>query len=210
MKSLELSGSKRVNLGKRGAKDLRNEGKVPCVIYGGKENIHFTAKIFDFKKLIYTPEVYVVKVDVEGQKVDAIIQDLQFHPVTDELMHVDMVELADKPVSIYLPINITGTSRGVLAGGKLALNKRKIKVKAMPSALVDNITIDITKLRIGDSVRIKEIPAGNLTILEAPNDVVVAVKASRKSAKGSGPADEEEATEEAATEAPAEEAAAEA
>lgn len=209
MKTIELSGSKRVNLGKKESKRLRNSGEVPCVVYGGKENLHFSAKSLDFNKIIYTPEVFIVKVDVEGQKVDAVIQDLQFHPVTDALTHVDLVQLIDgKPLSVSLPVSLTGKSKGVLKGGKLRQNMRTVKVKGLPSALVDNITIDITNLRIGDSVRIKELTQTGLTFLDAANDVVVAVKSSRKAAGGNDD-DEEETTEEGA-EAPAEEAAAEA
>ena len=181
MKSLELSGSKRVNLGKKESKKLRNEGNVPCVVYGGKENIHFTAKAMDFKKIIYTPEVFVLKLDIEGEKVDAMVQDLQFHPVTEAILHVDLIQLIDgKVITTDLPIVLKGNSKGVKNGGKLSLNKRKVKVKALPSALVDNITIDITDLKIGDSIRISELSQDGITFLEAANDVVVAVKTSRK------------------------------
>jgi large subunit ribosomal protein L25 len=181
MKSLELSGLKRVNLGKKDSKNIRKEGNVPCVVYGGKENLHFTAKSMDFNKFIYTPEVFIIKLDVEGQKVDAMIQDLQFHPLKDTLLHVDLIQLTEgKAVSVELPINITGVSKGVKNGGKLRLNKRVVKVKCLPSALIDNITIDVTDLKIGDSVRLKELSEDGLTFLEAANDVVVGVKTSRK------------------------------
>ena len=201
MKSIELSGSKRVSLGKKDSKNLRREGKVPCVVYGGKENVHFTTESISFKNIIYTPEVFVIKLDVEGNKLDAVIQDMQFHPVTDELIHVDLVQLIDgKPLTVNLPINLTGSAKGVKKGGKLRLNKRNVKVKGLPTALVDNITIDITNLKIGDSVRIKELAQEGLTFTEAPNDVVVAVKTSRKAAAQSGNDDDDE-EEEAATEA---------
>ena len=196
MKSLELSGSKRVALGKKESKKLRKEGQVPCVVYGGKENIHFTAKSIDFSKIIYTPAVYILKLDIDGEKVDAIIQDLQFHPVTDALTHVDLVQLTEgKAITISLPVTLTGSSKGVMNGGKLRLNKRKVKVNGLPSALVDDVKIDITNLKIGDSIRISELSVDGLKFLEAENDVVVAVKTSRKAVAEAAEEEEGEAAE---------------
>ena len=180
MKSVALSGNKRAERGTSNAKSLRKEEKVPCVIYGGKENIHFTVNEVAFSKLVNTPEVFFINLDVDGITYKAIIKDVQYHPVTDRALHVDFLEVAeDKAVTVKLPVKLTGNSRGVINGGKLRTVTRKLKVNGLPSALPEFIELDITDLRIGQSIKVEEVKGDGLTFLDASNAVVVAVKRSR-------------------------------
>lgn len=217
MKSVALSGIKRNGRGSADSNTLRKEESVPCVIYGGKENIHFTVNEVSFNKIINSPEVYFVELTIDGTAYKTIVKDVQFHPVTDRVLHVDFLEVTDKPVTVNLPLNLTGNARGVLMGGKLRTVTRRLKVRGLADDLPENITIDIAKLKIGDSIKVGELAVNGLTFLDAPNAVVVAVKMSRAAMSGAG-ADEDdaEATEgeggeeaEATAEAPAEPAAAE-
>jgi large subunit ribosomal protein L25 len=192
MKVSQLSGSLRTNVGKKDAKALRNAERVPCVLYGQGTQTHFSASKNDVEKLVFTPEVYQVEIDIDGKKSKAIIQDIQQDPIKDTVRHIDFYELDDKkPVKVGLPVRLTGASRGVLAGGKLLQVFRRLTVVALPSALPDAVTIDITKLRIGQSIRVSQIEADGLKFLEPANAVVVSVKMSRGAAKGAD-ADEEE------------------
>lgn len=180
MKSVALNGNKRAERGTSNAKSLRKEEQVPCVIYGGKENTHFTVNEIAFGKLVNSPEVFFVELDIDGAAHKAIIKDVQYHPVTDRVMHVDFLEVAaDKPVTIKLPVKLTGSSKGVLNGGKLRTVTRKLKVNGLPSALPEFIEIDITNLKIGQSIKVAEVNIDGLTFLDASNAVVVAVKRSR-------------------------------
>lgn len=180
MKVKSLSGSPRENVGSKGAKALRQEGRVPGVIYGNGENIHFHVKETDFNKLINTPEVYFINIEIDGKEYKSIIKDMQFHPVTDRCVHIDLLAVADdKQVQIDLPLILEGSSPGVLNGGKLRKNYRKIKVKALPAALPENITVDISTLKIGDFVRLGDIDIKGLTIIGDLRDVCVSVKTSR-------------------------------
>lgn len=197
MKKVSLSGSLRENVGKKDAKKVRREGLIPCVIYGGKEQVQFTVQTKDFDKLIFTPEINIIDLTVDGKKYEAIIQDVQYHPVTDKVFHIDFLELIPgKPVTVAVPIKITGTSEGVLQGGKLHKRKRKLVIKALKDNLPDYIEIDITRLNIGDSIKVQDLERENITFLEPPSDMVVAVKVTRM-ATGMAPAEEElEAAEE--------------
>lgn len=200
MKSVALSGNKRAERGSSNANSLRKEEKVPCVIYGGKENIHFTVNEVQFGKLINTPEVYFIDLDIDGSKYKAIIKDIQFHPVTDRPMHIDFLEVSeDKPVTVSIPVKLTGNARGVINGGKLRMVTRRLKVNGLPSALPEAIELDITNLRIGQSIKVEAIDMEGLTFLDSPNAVVAAVKMSRVAI-----ADEEEEETEEGAEASAE------
>ena len=193
MKVSKLSGLLRANVGKKDAKALRNAERVPCVIYGQGTQVHFSARKIDVEKLIFTPEVYQVEIDVEGKVAKAIIQEIQQDNITGAVKHVDFYELNDsKPVKVALPVRLTGASRGVLAGGKLLQVFRRLTVFALPSALPDAVTIDITKLRIGQSIRVGQIEADGLKFLEPANAVVVSVKMARGAAKGSDGDDDED------------------
>lgn len=175
-----MSGSLRGNVGKKDAKRLRQEGLVPCVLYGGKEQIHFFTQEKQFKDIIYTPKVCFVNINIDGQKHMAILQDVQYHPVSDSILHVDFFEFSDdKPISLTVPIEITGTSPGVLKGGKLQQKFRNLKVSALPNNLPEKIVIDISNLDINDSVRVKNIKNDNYNILLPENNVLVIVSQTR-------------------------------
>jgi large subunit ribosomal protein L25 len=193
MKVSKLSGSVRTNVGKKDAAALRRADLVPCVLYGQGTQTHFSAKKNDIEKLVFTPEVYQVELDIEGQKATAIIQDIQQDPIKGTVRHIDFYQLdANKPVRVGLPVRLTGASRGVLAGGKLLQVFRRLTVVGLPNSLPDSISIDITKLRIGQSIRVSQIDSNDLKFLEPANAVVVSVKMARGAAKGSDADDEEE------------------
>lgn len=184
MKSITIKGSKRESVGKVATKALRNADKVPCVLYGGENPLHFSANELDFSKLVYTPNAHTVVLDIEGdQKINAILQDIQFHPVSDKILHVDFYQLFDdKEVSMDIPVTIEGSAPGVmLEGGTLVVSKRKLKVKALPNNLPDFITVDISKLRLGGKISVIDLEADDFTILHPDNTVVCKVRTSRAS-----------------------------
>ena len=193
MKVAQLSGSPRANVGTKDAKALRDAGQVPCVLYGQGTQTHFSVKDITIEKMVYNPDVFQFELDVDGKKTKAIIQEIQQHPVTDKVMHVDFLELdAKKPVKVALPVRLTGSSRGVMAGGKLMQVFRRLKVVGLPGELPDAITIDITKLRIGQSVRVGDLETGGLKFVDAKNAVVVAVKMARGASKAAEMDEEDE------------------
>lgn len=201
MKSITIKGSKRESVGKVATKALRNAGMVPCVIYGGDKPIHFSAEENEFRNLVYTPNVYTASIEIDGETISAVLQDIQFHPVTDSILHIDFYQLfEDKPITMTIPVQLTGKSPGVLNGGSLRFTNRKLKVKALPADLPDFITADISKLRIGNKLYITSLETKDYTFMHPDNTVVVQVRASRTAAVGS---DEEELDDEA-TEAAAE------
>tara|TARA_B100000780_G_C21115077_1_gene451037 strand:- start:1888 stop:2535 length:648 start_codon:yes stop_codon:yes gene_type:complete len=180
MKSVSISAEKRVDLGKKGAKALRSAGKVPCVIYGGESNQHFSATEIAFNNLVYTPNVYAVAIDIEGTIVNALIKEIQFHPVTDRVIHVDFVELIPgKVVNTNIPVTTTGNAIGVMNGGKLSKTLRKLSVRAIPENLPDAITIDIASMKIGDKVYVRDLDVEKYDVLTSKNAVIVAVKTAR-------------------------------
>ena len=184
MKSITIKGSKRESVGKVATKALRNADKVPCVLYGGENPLHFSANELDFSKLVYTPSAHTVVLDIEGdQKVNAILQDIQFHPVSDKILHVDFYQLFDdKEVSMDIPVTIEGSAPGVmLEGGTLVVSKRKLKVKTLPNNLPDFITVDISELRLGGKISVIDLEADDFTILHPDNTVVCKVRTSRAS-----------------------------
>ena len=193
MKVAQLSGSSRANVGKKDAKALRDAGQVPCVLYGQGTQTHFSVKDITIEKMVYNPDVFQFELDIDGKKTKAIIQEIQQHPVTDKVMHVDFLELdAKKPVKVALPVRLTGSSRGVMAGGKLMQVFRRLKVVGLPGELPDAITIDITKLRIGQSVRVGDLETEGLKFVDAKNAVVVAVKMARGASKAAEMDEEDE------------------
>jgi len=180
MKSVSISGSPRVNVGKKDAKALRNAENVPCVLYGGKEQIHFYAPYKEFMPLVYTPEVNTVKISINGKEYNALMQEIQFHPVNDKILHVDFLELfPDKHVIIDIPVKITGKSIGVKQGGKLIVGVRKLKVRALPSQLPDYIPVNVDNLDIGQSVKVENISIKEVQLLDAPNKVIVSARITR-------------------------------
>ena len=181
MKSVSINGIARVNLGKPFAKQLRKEDNVPCVIYGGTdEPIHFYAHENEFRKIIYTPDVFLVDVVIGDETISTTMRDIQFHPVTDRVLHIDFLRVIQgKKVQINIPVNVTGNSVGVRNGGRLAVNMRKIMVEAFSDKLPEVIELDITNVRIGESIRISDLAIDDVTFLNNANDVVVAVKTAR-------------------------------
>lgn len=195
MKSVSISAAKRVDLGKKEAKLSRAAGNIPCVIYGGKTNQHFTVKENALNNLIYTPNVYSVAIDIEGTSINALIKDIQFHPVTDRILHIDFIELVPgQTVNTLIPIVFEGSSIGVRNGGKLRKTLRKLSIRSTPENLPDNVTIDITPMKIGDKIYVKDLNVANFDILTAGSSVVVAVKTAR------GVVEEEEEAEDAPAE----------
>jgi large subunit ribosomal protein L25 len=180
MKSIAISGSPRENVGKRDAKELRYQGLVPAVLYGGPTQTHFAVSAADLRAVVYTPVVHFIDIDVAGKKSRAIIKDMQFHPLTEQLIHIDFLLLDDKkPITIEIPVKLTGTSPGVKVGGKLVQKLRKLRVKALPKDHLDNIEVSIEALEVGKSVKVNEINIPNLTITNAQEDTIVSVTTSR-------------------------------
>ena len=195
MKSVSISGSLRENVGKKDAKAQRNKGMIPCVIYGGKEQKMFVVDERQFKDLLYTPEVRYAEVNIDGDVRKAIVQETQFHAITDKLMHVDFLEVVDgKPITIEIPLKIAGTSPGVLKGGLLKKRVRKLKVRGLLENIPEEITSDISNLEINDMTKIGDVHIDNLEIVDNPNKVIIQVVPTRGSAAA---ATEEGAEEEA-------------
>ena len=193
MKTAHLSGSLRANVGKKDAAALRNAGLVPCVLYGQGEQTHFAVKRTAIDKIVFSPDVFQVALDIEGKKALGIIRELQQHPTKDTIQHVDFYELDEnKEVRVKLPVRITGSSRGVMAGGKLMTVFRQLECIGLPGALPDAITLDITKLRIGQSIRVNTIEIPGVQFLDPANAVVVSVKMARGAVKGADAADDED------------------
>ncbi|MEI6752150.1 MAG: 50S ribosomal protein L25/general stress protein Ctc [Paludibacter sp.] len=180
MKTFELKGTVRTVLGKKATKAERVVDNIPAVLYGGKENVHFTTTVSDVRKLVYSPEVFVVNLDIDGKKTKAVMKALQFHPVTDKVLHIDFLQLTeDKPVIVELPVKLEGLAEGVKAGGKLALEMRKLKVKGLYTEIPENIIIDVTELGLGKSIQVAKVSVDKLEILNAKNAVVAQVKLTR-------------------------------
>jgi len=199
MKSITITGSKRESVGKVATKALRNAGKVPCVLYGGDKPLHFSADEISFKNLVYTPNVYTATIELEGVTYNAILQDIQFHPVTDKILHVDFYQLFDdKLVTMNIPVRLVGVSPGVINGGSLRFAMRKLSVRALPADLPDFINADISKLKIGSKLTVAELAQDNLSLLHPESSVVVQVRTSRSAVSTNDEEDEE--GEETATE----------
>ena len=209
MKSITINGSQRESVGKVSTKALRNAGKVPCVVYGGDAPIHFSADELAFKNLVYTPDVHTVVVALEdGTKVECILQDIQFHPVTDRILHIDFYQIFDdKEVSMNIPVKITGNSRGVRIGGVLRIVNRKLRVKALPKDLPDFIEADITKMRIGAKMYITAIKQDGFKIMHTDNTVICQVRTSRTAVADDDEDEDEDEEGAEGAEAPAAEAA---
>ena len=200
MKSITIKGSKRESVGKVATKALRNADKVPCVLYGGDNPLHFSANELDFSKLVYTPNAHTVVLDINGdQKINAILQDIQFHPVSDKILHVDFYQLSeDKEVNMEIPVVIEGSAPGVLLeGGTLEISKRKLKVRALPKNLPDFINVDISSLKLGNKILTADLESEGFSILHPDNTVVCKVRISRASMSLEEEVEEGEVAEEA-------------
>ena len=184
MKSISIKGSERESVGKVATKAVRNAGMVPCVIYGGSQPVHFQAETKAFKGLVYTPNAHTVAIDLDGKTYNAILQDIQFHPVSDAILHIDFFQLSDdKEIIMEVPVKITGTSPGVLLGGVLNLNQRRLKVKALPKNLPDFVEANISELQMGNKLYVTKLAADNFKLMHPDNTVVAQVKISRAAMK---------------------------
>tara|TARA_R110002073_G_scaffold221808_4_gene382004 strand:- start:27602 stop:28255 length:654 start_codon:yes stop_codon:yes gene_type:complete len=181
MKSITINGSKRESVGKKATKALRNAGEVPCVLYGGDKPVHFSAAELAFSKLIYTPNAHTVVIALDnGDSMDAVLQDIQFHPVTDRILHVDFYQLfQDKEIAMDIPVRLVGNSKGVKNGGVLRRNNRKLRIKALPTNLPDFIEIDITPMKIGSKFYVGDLDQEKYRFLHTDNTVVCQIKTAR-------------------------------
>ncbi len=185
MKSITIKAQERESVGKKATKALRDAGMVPCVVYGGSQPVHFAADERAFKGLVYTPNAHTVVIELEGgKKIDAILQDIQFHPVSDKINHIDFFQLNDeREIIMEVPVKVTGTSPGVLLGGVLRLNQRRLKVKALPKNLPDYVEADISGLEMGNKLYVTKIAADNFKLMHPDNTVVCQVRISRAAMK---------------------------
>jgi large subunit ribosomal protein L25 len=181
MKKFELKGALRSQITKQDVKALRAQSLVPCVLYGGDEQVHFSVAEFDLRGLVYTPEAHMVNLNLDGGKsYKAILQDIQFHPVTDAINHIDFLQVFDdRPLTMGVPVKFTGASEGVKMGGKLVAKGRKLKVNGLPNNLPDFISVDISSLRIGEGIRIRDLNVNGVTFLDSPNNMIVSVRMTR-------------------------------
>jgi large subunit ribosomal protein L25 len=204
MKTIEIKGSIRKELGKKSSKQIRKAGNVPCVLYGNQENVHFSAHENSFKNLVYTHEAHLVKLVVEDKEYLAVLKDIQFHPVTDRILHIDFISVLDtKPVIINIPVKITGDSVGVIAGGKLSIKRRNLKVRGLAKDLPEYLQIDITDLKIHEGVKVGDLSYPGIELLDPKKSMVLSIATSRVAQKTGEEVVEEAAAE--AAEAPAEE-----
>ena len=187
MKSIEIKGSLRTDLGKKSTRELRKNNGVPCVLYGVKKDenglpvaTHFSVTVDGLRNLVYTPNIYLVNLDIDGTVVTAIMKDIQFHPVKDNILHVDFLQVEEnKPVVMEVPVQLEGLAEGVRAGGKLALQIRKLKVKANYNAIPERLVIDVTPLGLGKTIKVGELSYEGLELMNAKDAVVCAVKLTR-------------------------------
>lgn len=184
MKTFEIKGELRTEIGKKNANQLRKEEKIPCVIYGGKENIHFSATEKEFLHLIYTPNVYIANIKLENAEYNAVMREIQCHPVSDKVLHIDFLQVFDdKNVTVPVPIKLNGFAKGVKDGGKLNLERRKLNVSGFPKAIPDVIEIDVTNVELGKTIKVGDINIPNIKLTDNSNTVVASVKLTR-AAKG--------------------------
>lgn len=187
MKNFELAGQLRSEYGKKAAKELRKQDLVPCNLYGNGNNVTFTVNVADVRKLIYTPDTMIVNLSIDGKKYDAVVKELQFHPVKEQLLHIDFLEVSEKkPVTVEIPVQLVGHAEGVKAGGKLSLEVRKLKVSAIYTNLPDRVVIDVTELGLGKKIQVADLHFDNYCIANVKDLVVAQVKATRASKQQEG------------------------
>lgn len=187
MKSIDIAGSLRTETGKKATRDLRRNNQVPCVLYGVNKDekglpvaTHFTVTVEGLRKLVYTPHIYVVNLNIDGQVVNAIMKDIQFHPVTDAILHIDFYQINEEfPITMEVPVQLEGLAEGVRAGGKLVMQVRKLKVKALYNNVPERMVINVTNLGLGKTIKVGDLHYDNLEILNAKDTVVCAVKLTR-------------------------------
>ena len=180
MNSVSLSGSLRENVGKKDAKKLRAQGLVPCIIYGNGREVRFYTEAKSFKSILFTPETYIIDFTIDGQVYRTILQDIQYHPLSDEVLHADFLEVTEeKPITVTLPVRTEGTSPGVMRGGKLKVRIPRLKVKGLIKDLPDFVMVNISELNVNQAIRVKDLAIENVTPLVAPNNIVCDVKAKK-------------------------------
>lgn len=203
MKHFKLSATVRKadQLGKKATKGLRREGLVPVVLYGGSETQHLVVKADDINKLIYTPDIFLIELDVEGKLIKAVLKEVQFHPVSDKTLHTDLYEVSeDKPIVMSVPVVLNGHAVGVRAGGKLVREKRNLRVRAVYDKIPENLVIDVTNLKLGKTIQVHELSFEGLELVDAPQAVVCAVKQTRAARGKDATESESEETEEEGSE----------
>jgi len=184
MKTVALTGELRSDLGSKHSRAMRNEGKVPCVLYGGGEHIHFFVYSPDFKALVYTPNTYKVQLTIEGKKYMSVLHDMQFHPVNEAILHADFLAVDDKkPITVSIPVTVDGNSPGVRAGGKLIQKIQRLKIKGLISNIPDSVVINIDALDLGQSIKVKDIEIPSIDILDNKDNAIVSVKMTRNVVK---------------------------
>jgi large subunit ribosomal protein L25 len=180
MKSVAIQGELRTAIGKKDSKKLRTESKVPCVLYGSEEPVHFQVDAAEFRKVVYTPNVYLVTLTISGKEYTAIMQDIQWHPIEEQILHVDFLSIdQEKPVKIEVPVKVEGYAKGMRAGGKMKLNLRRLKVKALAKDLPDSIKLNINELELGQSIKVGQISVDNMEILNSKSIPVVTIMVTR-------------------------------
>jgi large subunit ribosomal protein L25 len=183
MKTVSMSGSSRESVGKKDAKLQRSEGRIPCVLYGGKEQYKFTADEKSFAQIVFTPDSYFIKLTIDGKSHDCILKDIQYHPVSDTILHADFIEFSmDKPLTMSVPVHFTGNAPGLIKGGQLIKKFRKLNVRALPGDMPESVVIDISNLDIDQKITIGELVQEKYTILEKPERYIIAIRATRVSA----------------------------
>ncbi len=201
MKSLKITGQKREGLGKKEAKKMRDQGLIPAVLYGMNEVVHFAISFSDLRPFVYTPSVYLIDLTIDGKDFRAMIQDIQWHPVEEQVLHIDFLKIEEGvPVKIGVPVELTGTAKGIKAGGKVKSNMRKLRVKALAENLPDTIKIDITKLGIGDSIKVETLTRDNLEFLDNKSNLIVGIVSTRVAKSAMALPEDEEVEEEVAPE----------
>ncbi|MCO6496111.1 MAG: 50S ribosomal protein L25 [Chitinophagaceae bacterium] len=181
MKTITIEGQLRTGFGKAASRQIRSEGKVPAVIYGGAKEVNFSAPEGAFRSIIYTSEFMLAEVQVDGKSYNCVLKDLQFDKVTDALIHVDFLELVPgKKVIVNVPVTYTGTPIGVREGGKLVVKMKSLRVKVLPEHLKETIDVDITSMKVGDNIRVQDVKAENMEILNSPRIPVVSVTTTRQ------------------------------
>ena len=192
MKALVLEGSKRTDLGKKATRALRVSELIPCVLYNGNDNVHFSVTVAAVRPLIYTPNVYIVELNVDGKKVQAIKKDIQYHPVTDEILHIDFLPVSEeKAIVMEIPVKLQGLAEGVKEGGKLMQEMRYLKVRGLYTQFPDTLDIDVTELVLGKTIQVKDLTFENIEILNALGTVVASVKLTRAARAAAGEAGED-------------------
>jgi len=180
MKTVSMSGSRRESVGKKDAKKHRVEGRVPCVIYGGKEEVHFSLEEKAFAKLLFSAQAFFVKLTIDGTDFNCILKDVQYHPVSDSIIHADFLEYSeDKPITLAIPVKVTGTSPGVIKGGSLDKKFRRLTIHALPKDMPEAIVVDISKMEVNDKITIAQVPQEKFKILERSEQFIVAVRPTR-------------------------------